>query len=183
MAYRGCVSGRCSCGGAFTPVTGQGLSRYSPCCNYDYFSNVPNHIGFDELDYQLYVAKNNPESVPEFHDHSITDALDNTLTSPAVKRYLVGFFYPTEPIQLRAELKAEIQNQLSHDRWPSWFIIPEQLKYQIKRQSLLEQYDLFINLRPKSRRMPIALYYKAMLSRVQPGYRISRTKGNTAFLQ
>ncbi|GAI89250.1 unnamed protein product, partial [marine sediment metagenome] len=33
-------------------------------------------IGFDELDYQLYVAKNNPERISEFHDHSITEALD-----------------------------------------------------------------------------------------------------------
>ena len=126
------------------------------------------HIGFDELDYQLYVAKNNPEAIPEFYDHSIMDALDSTLTSPAVKRYLVSFFYPTEPIQLRAELKTEIQNQLSHERWPSWFIIPSQFQYQLKKQWLREQYDLFINLRPKSPRMPIALYYKAMLSEYNP---------------
>ena len=132
------------------------------------FITFERRVGFDELDYQLYVAKNNPETITEFHDHSITEALDDTLTNPAVKRYLEGFFYPTEPIQLRAELKREIQNQLSHDRWPTWFIIPEQLKYQVKRQSLFEQYDLFIRLRPKSRRMPIALYYKAMLSEYMP---------------
>ena len=35
-------------------------------------------IGFDELDYQLYVAKNDPEQVEEFHEHSITEALDET---------------------------------------------------------------------------------------------------------
>lgn len=132
------------------------------------FVTFGKRVGFDELDYQLYVAKNNPESITEFHDRSIIEALDSTLTNPAVKRYLEGFFYPTEPIQLRAELKREIQNQLSHDRWPSWFIVPEQLQYQIKRQSLFEQYDLFINLRPRSRRMPIALYYKAMLSEYTP---------------
>jgi len=132
------------------------------------FVTFEKRVGFDELDYQLYVAKNNPETIAEFHDHSITEALDSTLTNPAVKRYLEGFFYPTESIQLRAELKREIQNQLSHDRWPSWFIIPEQLRYQIKRQSLFEQYDLFISLRPQSRRMPIALYCKAMLSEYMP---------------
>lgn len=132
------------------------------------FITFGKRVGFDELDYQLYVAKNNPESITEFHDRSITEALDSTLTNPAVKRYLEGFFYPTEPIQLRTELKGEIQNQLSHDRWPSWFIVPEQLQYQIKRQSLFEQYDLFISLRPRSSRMPIALYYKAMLSEYTP---------------
>ena len=58
-------------------------------------------IGFDELDYQLYVAKNNPENVEQFHEHSITEALDKTITDPMVKKYLAGFFYPSEPIPLR----------------------------------------------------------------------------------
>lgn len=125
-------------------------------------------IGFDELDYQLYVAKNNPEQISEFHDHSITEALDKTLTNPAVRRYLAGFFYPAEPILLRAELKRETQIQLSHDRWPSWFMVPPELNYQVKKQWLFEQYDLFIKLRAKSRRMPIALYCKALLSEYSP---------------
>ncbi len=121
-------------------------------------------IGFDELDYQLYVAKNNPEHVSEFHDHSITEALDKTTKDPVIKKYLEGFFYPADPIALRAELKREIQIKLSYDRWPSWFIVPEELEYQEKRQWLFGQYDLFISERPNSRRMPIALYCKALLS-------------------
>ncbi len=125
-------------------------------------------IGFDELDYQLYVAENDPEQIIEFHDHSITEALDKTLTNSVVRKYLAGFFYPTEPIPLRAELKREIQIQLSQDRWPSWFVVPEELKYQAARQRLIEQYDLFINRRQKSWRMPIALYYKALLSEYSP---------------
>ena len=125
-------------------------------------------IGFGELDYQLYIAKNNPEQASEFHDHSITEALDETLTNPVVRKYLAGFFYPTEPIPLRAELKKEIQIQLSHDRWPSWFIVPQELKYQAKRQWLFEQCDVFMSRCPKSRRMPIALYYKALLSEYGP---------------
>jgi len=36
-------------------------------------------IGFGELDYQLYVAKNNPERTSEFHDRSVTKALDETI--------------------------------------------------------------------------------------------------------
>ncbi|GAH70842.1 unnamed protein product, partial [marine sediment metagenome] len=47
-------------------------------------------IGFDELDYQLYVAKNNPELVSEFHDHSITEALDKTTRDPIKRKYLEG---------------------------------------------------------------------------------------------
>jgi len=121
-------------------------------------------IGFDELDYQLYVAKNNPERISEFHDHSITEALDRTTRDPVIKKYLEGFFYPADPIALRAELKREIQIKLSYDLWPSWFIVPEELEYQAKRQWLFGQYDLFISKRFNSRRMPIALYCKALLS-------------------
>lgn len=129
-------------------------------------------IGFDELDYQLYVAKNGPEQTSEFHDHSITEALDETLANPVVRKYLAGFFYPTEPIPLRAELKREIQIQLSHDRWPSWFIVPQELKYHAKRQQLFEQLDLFIGRRSKSHRMPVALYYKALLSEYSPDIKV-----------
>ena len=125
-------------------------------------------IGFDELDYQLYVAKNNPELVSEFNDHSITEALDKTTRDPVIKKYLEGFFYPADPIALRAELKKEIRIKLSYDRWPSWFIKPQELEYQAKRQWLFEQYDLFISERFNSRRMPIALYCKALLSEYSP---------------
>ncbi|MBA7475401.1 hypothetical protein ES707_10771 [subsurface metagenome] len=129
-------------------------------------------IGFDELDYQLYVAKNNPEHISEFHDHSITEALDETITNPGVIKYLAAYFYPTEPIPLRSELKREIQIQLSYDRWPSWFILPPELNYQAKKQWLFKQYDMFIRLRPQSRRMPIALYYKALLSEYSPDIKL-----------
>jgi len=124
-------------------------------------------IGFDELDYQLYVAENNPEHTDEFHDRSITESLDETIANPAVKRYLAVFF-PTEPIELRAKLKEKIQTQLQLDRWPSWFIVPAELKYQDKKRWLFEQYDSFIKRRAQSRRMPIALYYKALLSEYSP---------------
>jgi hypothetical protein len=119
-------------------------------------------IGFDELDYQLYIAKNNPEHVSEFHDHSITEVLDDTMKDAVTQRYLDESFYPADPIARRAELKRDIQEQLSYG-WPEWLIVPPELEYRPKKQELLEQYDLFINQRPSSRRMPIALYYKAML--------------------
>ncbi len=133
-------------------------------------------IGFDELDYQLYVARNNPEQVTEFHDHSITDAIDRTITNPAVIKYLGDFFYPAEPIPLRKELKKEIQAQLAHNRWPGWFIVPDQLKFQEKGKWLFDRYDLFITRRPTSNRMPIALYYKALLSEYSPDYNMLEQK-------
>lgn len=125
-------------------------------------------IGFDKLDFHLYVAKNNPEQVDKFHDHSITEALDATTRDPAIKKYLEDSFYPTDQIARRAELKREIQEQLRYDRWPGWFIVPEELNYREKKYWLLKQYDLFINKRPNSRRMPIALYYKALLNEYSP---------------
>jgi hypothetical protein len=133
-------------------------------------------VGFGELDYQLYVAGNNPEQISIFHDHSITETLDKTIQTPAVRRYLEGFFYPSEPIALRTELKKEIQSQLSQGRWPSWLIVPPELNYQAEKQRLLQQYDLFINHRSKSKRMPIGLYYKAMLSEYSPDIEVLAQK-------
>lgn len=144
-----------------------------------------NTINLSELDYQLYVAKNNPETVQEFQSHSITTALDRTVTSRESRSYFQPPFYPAEPIALRAVLKKEIQNRLIHDRWPEWFNVPQELRYQEKKQQLLEQYEKFINpprqwfkpafvhktllkSRVRTKRMPIALYYKAMLSELAP---------------
>ncbi len=127
-------------------------------------------IGFDELDYQLYVAKNNPEQAIEFHEHSITEAFDNTLEDPGVKKYLAGSFYPTDPIPLRADLRSEIQTQLSYGHWPSWFIVPPELDFRAKKIQLFEEYESFISRRSQSPRMPIALYYKALLSEYRPDH-------------
>ena len=122
------------------------------------------HIGFAELDYQLYIAKNDPQQITQFHNHSITEAMNKTISTPAVKEYIVkGYFYPTEQALLRTKLKEEIKKALSQNRWPSWFIVPDEINYQKKRQSLTQQYDLFISKRPQSKRMPVALYYKALL--------------------
>jgi len=126
------------------------------------------NISFAELDYQLYIAGNNPEELRQFHDHDMTDVIDDAIRHPGTKRFLDGLFYPTEPILLRERLKAEIQRQLGYDRWPKWFNIPYELNYQAKRQWLLDQYAIFINKRSTSKRMPTALYYKAMLNEYSP---------------
>ena len=146
-------------------------------------------IGFDELDYQLHMARNNPEEVAEFRDHSIREALDKTITDPTEKEYRKVFFYPTEVIPLREEMKNEIQGSLARDdRWPSWLLVSDELLYEGKRQWLNEQYDRFIHpsrprwmpvaiyeriveRRSRSQRMPIALYYKAILNEYTPDLR------------
>lgn len=145
-------------------------------------------IGFDELAFQLYVSENNPEEVPEFHPHSVTEVLDETIKSPQKREFLAVFFYPSEPIPLREELKREMQVQLSYDRWPSWVDedrLPSELRFQDKRKWLLKQYDYFINppkswwmpgflheplrkRRASSPRMAIALYYRAILLEQAP---------------
>jgi hypothetical protein len=146
-------------------------------------------IGFDELDYQLYVARNNPEEVTEFRDHSIREALDKTITDPTEKEYRKAFSYPTDVIPLREEIKKEIQSYLARDnQWPSRLLVPDELQYEDKRQWLNEQYDWFIQAprprwmpptvhkriverRARSKRMPIALYYKALLNEYSPDLR------------
>jgi hypothetical protein len=138
-------------------------------------------IGFDELDYQLYVAKNNPEQAIEFHEHSITEAFDNTLEDPDVKKYLASSFYSTDPILLRAELKVEIHTQLSYGHWPYWFIVPPELDFRAKKLKLFAEYESFISRRSQSPRMPIALYYKALLSEYRPVYNILDQKEKLRF--
>jgi len=125
-------------------------------------------IGFDELDYNLYVARNNPEHVSAFHDRGITKALDETMQDTDTKELLDNLFYPTDQIARRAELKTEIQKQSNNENWPSWFTAPPELEYKDRKEELLEQYELFTGKHPTSRRMPIALYYKAILTEYNP---------------
>jgi hypothetical protein len=140
------------------------------------------HIGFDELDYQLYVAKNNPEQVEEFRPHSITQTLDRTLANkPVVERLIKAYFYPTEPIALRNDLKRVILERLANSTWPWWFNAGPELRFQEKREQLLRDFDRFIETRTESRRMPIALYYKAILSEYSPDTREVEQKETLSF--
>ena len=135
------------------------------------YSAFEDHIGFSELDYQRYVAGNNPEEVVEFHDYSISSILDAVIADDALRSELKGLFYPTESMQLREKLKGEIQNLLIYHQWPQWFQrkMPNRLKYQARRSQLLERYHLYMDKWPhKSKRMPTALYFTAMLNEYQP---------------
>ena len=139
-------------------------------------------MGFDELDYQLYVAKNNPELVEEFRSHGITQTLDKTLADkPVVDRLLKAYFYPAEPIVLRGKLKGVILERLANGTWPWWFNAGPELRFQDKREQLLRDFDRFIETRTESRRMPIALYYKAILSEYSPDIRELEQKETLSF--
>jgi len=133
------------------------------------------HVGFAELDYQRDVADNNPEDAVEFHDNDVSATIDAIIKDDRLRSFLVGRFYPTEPILLREKLKEEIQNLLVYDRWPEWDWfqkrMPENLKYQAKRRQLMNSYEVFMNRWPDSKRMAIALYFKAILNEYHPDVR------------
>lgn len=130
-------------------------------------------IGFAELDYHLYVAGSNPERTEEFYSRSISDVLDQIIADDTLRSYLIGIFYPTEPAQLREKLKQEIQARLAYNQWPEWFVrkMPPVFGYQQKRRALLTRCRQFMERWPESRRMPIALYFTAMLNEIQPDVR------------
>jgi hypothetical protein len=156
-------------------------------------------VGFDELDYQFYVARNDPEDVSEFREHSIREALDETvnvavaLDSPdkAKQRELIVQFMSTDRIPLRGEMKEAILIDLNNkDEWPIWFDfkVRDEWRYKDKREWLSKQYDRFmrpakpwwmpqfvheriLQRRSTSARMPITLYYKAMLNEYKPDLR------------
>lgn len=136
------------------------------------FITFEQRISFAELDYQLYVARYDPDDVPHFYDRNISPLIDASLADDSVRQYLEGFFYPADEIRWREEIKRRIQNQLVRDRWPSWLEVDQQLQYQEKRQYLVRQYNRFIERRPNSRRMPVALYYKAMLMELTPDLKL-----------
>lgn len=159
------------------------FSRYKPGLIWTFslvllaisFGVFHRHIGFAELDYQRNVANNNPEDVVQFHDNDVSATIDKIIKDDALRSFLVGKFYPIEPILLREKLKEEIQNLLSYDRWPEWDWfqkrMPDQLKYQAKRRQLINRYDVFMKRWPDSKRVAIALYFKAMLNEYHPDVR------------
>jgi hypothetical protein len=148
------------------------------------FGVFHHQIGFAELDFQRNVANNNPEDVPHFRDNDVSATIDSIIKDDALRSFLVGRFYPIEPILLREKLKEEIQNLLSYDRWPEWDWfqkrMPDQLKYQSKRRQLVSRYDTFMSRWPESKRVSIALYFKAILNEYHPDVRYF---GNTEMLR
>lgn len=130
-------------------------------------------VGFAELDYQLYVAGNNPEEVTEFHSFSLSGVLDAVIADDAQRSYLTGRYYPTDSVELRERLKNEIKQEMLLQKWP-YFLeqkMPERLRYQQRRRNLLTDYKMFMDRWPQSKRMPIALYFSALLNEYHPDVR------------
>lgn len=130
-------------------------------------------IGFAELDYQANVAGNNPEDIRQFQNHDLSGPISAVIEDSTMKSFLIGKFFPIEPILLREKLKDEIQRLIVYDLWPEWFSakMPEELKYQAKRRELMGLYDAFMEKWDDSERVAIALYFKAILSEYRPDIR------------
>ena len=142
------------------------------------------NISLGELDYQLYVAGNNPKKITEFYDQNISNQLDAMVETIQENKSPYDF-YPNDEKLIRQRLKYDIQNELRGDRWLSGFDQQGKLNYQRKRAWLLDQYEKFLKPEKKwwmpnwihkklivskarHKRLPIALYYKGLLSEFQP---------------
>ena len=160
------------------------FTRYKPGLNWLVniimlviaFGVFQRHIGFAELDYHRYIAASNPEDAVEFRDHSISDTLDRVIDDAPLRSRLEGQFYSVDKdFVFRNELKENIYDLLTYsNRWPDWFRrkMPDELKYQIKRQSLMVEYEKFMNRWPGNQeRMPTVMYFKALLSELHPDVR------------
>lgn len=149
------------------------------------FGIFQQQIGFAELDYHRYVADNDPEGVVEFHEHSISDVLDSVLEDNLLRSRFEGVFYPRESVELKQKLEEEVQDFLAyHNLWPEWFRrkMPVEFQYQQKRGQLLSDYNKFIERWPgNEKRMPIVLYYKAILSELHPDVRLITDRGLLRF--
>ncbi|MDH4203573.1 MAG: hypothetical protein OEV87_11875 [Phycisphaerae bacterium] len=160
------------------------FTRYKPGMNWSInlvmllgaFGIFQHHIGFAELDYHRYIAASNPEDAVEFQTHSISDTLDKVIEDAPLRSRLEGRFYSVDKdFVFRNELKENIHDLLAYNnRWPEWFRrkMPDELKYQTKRQSLMLQCEKFMERWPRNqKRMPTVIYYNAILSEFHPDVR------------
>ncbi len=160
------------------------FTRYKPGLNWLIglcflgvaFGVFQRHIGFAELDYHRYIAGSDPADAVEFQDQSISDTLDKVLADTSRRSHLEGqFFKFNDPAGLRWKLKENIQDMLTYTNlWPGWFRkkMPAGLQYQIKRQTLLAEYEKFIARWPGNQeRLPTVMYFRAMLNEIRPDTR------------
>ncbi|HSV26760.1 MAG TPA: hypothetical protein VLH60_02610, partial [Sedimentisphaerales bacterium] len=153
--------------GHFTRYRPGMISLFSALTLLLAFGIFQSQIGLDELAYQRYIVKNNPENIIQFHDHRITEAIDETIRNPETAAYLAQF-YSSDPVVRRREIKDEIILHLSYGRWPPWMLVPDEIDFPSQRQYLFQQYENYIADHGRGRRMPIVLYYKAILTDLTP---------------
>lgn len=136
------------------------------------FALFEGKISSSELDYQLYVAGNNPETASEFHDRDMSEIITEAMSEPETQSFLEVGVWSIDPSLLREELKDELKEKLIQGQWPSWFNVPEEVNFQAKRKLLTDEYDKFIDKRGASKKKSVALYYKAMVNEYTPDGRI-----------
>ena len=132
------------------------------------FALFEGKISSSELDYQLYVAGNNPETAQEFHDRDMSEIITEAMSEPETQSFLEVGVWSIDPSLLREELKDELKDKLIQGQWPAWFNIPEGVNFQAKRKLLVDEYNKFINKRGTSPKKSVALYYKAMVNEYTP---------------
>ncbi len=141
-------------------------------------------ISFAESDYQIYVVRNAPEESTEFHSRSISAIIDRAAANPLLGKDIFLTFSTAknsdpEHIEIvRARLLDELE-AMANIVWPLWFVEQadsDVYNFESRRNARIEELDYFISNHRGSKRMPIALYYKAMLREYLPNVKSLRQK-------
>jgi len=142
-------------------------------------------ISFAESDYQIYVVRNTPDECAEFHSRSISEIIDRAAANPLLGKDIFLTFSTSKDADsqqknevIRSRLLDELE-AMANIVWPLWFM--EQADsgvydFESKRNARMEELNYFINHHTGSKRMPIALYYKAMLGEYMPNVKSLRQK-------
>ncbi len=141
-------------------------------------------ISFAESDYQIYVVRNSPDESTEFHSRSITSVIDRAADNPLLNKDIFLTFSTSkkDDSEKREVVRSRLLDELeamANIVWPLWFT--EQADsdiydFESKRNARIEELNYFISHHRKSKRMPIALYYKAMLREYLPNVKSLREK-------
>ena len=140
-------------------------------------------ISFAESDYQIYVVRNNPAQISRLHSRSISSIIDAAVGKPSFEKDIFMMFSTSRQTILeqdtatRERLLSELEMMVDINTLPLWFI--EEAKddaYDLRTNTNthLEQLNYFIATHSGSKRIPIALYYKAMLLEYKPNPRSLR---------
>ncbi len=160
-------------------------------------------ISFAESDYQIYVVSNNPEECSDFHSRSISDIVDEAASEPLPEKNITMPVFPEDvhwydseqdieqrvdtnddDQDQREQLLEELEVMVNINVWPLWFMEnadKDFYDFKRKRNARIDQLNYFINNHPGSKRMPIALYYKAILREYLPNPKALRRNEELKF--
>jgi hypothetical protein len=133
-------------------------------------------ISFAESDYQIYVVSNNPEETGDFHSKSVSSIIDKAASETMLDNDIYMMFsdrhdYNDNQQTGREKLLDELESMVNLNVWPLWFkehADNDFYDFKSKRNNRIDQLNYFIERHSGSKRMPIALYYKALLKEYQP---------------